>query len=289
IAQDVYRAIRDEAHLLLERQLVCDALDLDPFELMRVSSAGDADDIIGGDDGAGGDDDADDNEGNDKIDNDEELLEKKKNGEVIARVKDMMRVISCTRTTTLEGYSSIHAIVQLNNDGRMQGVKENVRLHFSFLREPQHHHHQSNTTAAAAAGKADDDDEKMVYDSSSDDSKEENVKTIKQPSKKRQRTTPTSTTTTTTTTDVDDDKDETAENEISSNNNETSGDNNSMQNSNNNFTPKTIVTYKIDYSIDYGKMEQLLGVDIYALGKHPSVEEAVPMFDNDDEEGEEDD
>lgn len=39
IAQDVYRAMRDEANLLLERQLVADALDSDPFELMKISSS----------------------------------------------------------------------------------------------------------------------------------------------------------------------------------------------------------------------------------------------------------
>ena len=32
------------------------------------------------------------------------------------------------------------------------------------------------------------------------------------------------------------------------------------------------------------QQHQLLGVDIYALGKYPSVEEAVPMFDDDIEE-----
>ena len=57
-----------------------------------------------------------------------------------------------------------------------------------------------------------------------------------------------------------------------------------------NFEPKTIVTYKIDMSIDYGQRETLLGVDVYALGHQPSVEEAVPMMSDEaeDDENEED-
>ena len=69
IAQDVYRAIRDEAHLLLERQMISDALDSDPFELMRVSST----------DGSEGDDE-------DEVD-ESVLLDKKKNREMIDRFK----------------------------------------------------------------------------------------------------------------------------------------------------------------------------------------------------------
>lgn len=41
ISQDVYRAIRDEAQLLLERQKIADCLDSDPFGLMKYESAGD--------------------------------------------------------------------------------------------------------------------------------------------------------------------------------------------------------------------------------------------------------
>ena len=92
IAQDVYRTLRDEAHLLLERQLICDALDSDPFELMRVSSSGgnscydddgnDAEDCCksGQCDSGGGKEDV-------HVADEDELLEKRKNREVIARVK----------------------------------------------------------------------------------------------------------------------------------------------------------------------------------------------------------
>ena len=68
----------------------------------------------------------------------EENPEKQKNTELITRIKSMLRVISCTRTTTIDGYSSIHAIVQFDNDGSMdKNVRNHVRLHFTFLREPQ--------------------------------------------------------------------------------------------------------------------------------------------------------
>ena len=69
IAQDVYRAMRDEAHLLLERQMVSDALDSDPFELMRVSAGG-----------------AENEEEEVEVD-DSVLLDKKKNREMIERFK----------------------------------------------------------------------------------------------------------------------------------------------------------------------------------------------------------
>ena len=69
IAQDVYRAMRDEANLLLERQVVADALDSDPFELMKVSSSV-----------------AENNEEEEKID-DSVLRDKKKNRAMIERFK----------------------------------------------------------------------------------------------------------------------------------------------------------------------------------------------------------
>ena len=69
IAQDVYRAMRDEAHLLLERQMISDALDSDPFELMRVSAV-----------------DAENEEEEVEVD-DSVLLDKKKNREMIERFK----------------------------------------------------------------------------------------------------------------------------------------------------------------------------------------------------------
>ena len=45
--------------------------------------------------------------------------------------------MSCHRTATPAGYSSISAVLQLDNDGRMQGVEDNVGLPFDFLREPR--------------------------------------------------------------------------------------------------------------------------------------------------------
>ena len=72
-----------------------------------------------------------------------------------------MSVISCERTTTLEGYSSIHAIVQLKNDGMMKGVDDNIRLHFAFVREPQHNNTAKNGDSEGEVilhADADDDD-----------------------------------------------------------------------------------------------------------------------------------
>lgn len=315
IAQDVYRSMRDAAHLLLERQLTCDALDTDPFELMKIEVAENS--------GSEGDDDGDANTEDQECDGngeeDDDLLEKKKNREVIARAKvsglfvrlafpmsypnekcqlsnykylvayvlvtsflqDLLKVISCTRTTTPEGYSSVQAVVQLDNDGKMQGVKDNVRLHFTFLREPQH------DTAPSASDNGDGDgvnDDKGSTDKAEEESDakmdNENTKAIdKQPPKKRKRTSKDDAST--------NGKGDETDDEISGSGESGSGNNNGQ--ANNSFSPKTIVTYKIEYSVDYGKMEQLLGVDIYALGGYPSVEEAIPMVDGEDEDGQDDD
>lgn len=80
IAQDVFRTIRDESNLLLERQLIFDALDSDPFELMKVD---------GGEEGSGGDD-------NNEMEKDN-LEEKRKNRVLIARIKvNLHKVEQCT-------------------------------------------------------------------------------------------------------------------------------------------------------------------------------------------------
>ena len=47
---------------------------------------------------------------------------------------------------------------------------------------------------------------------------------------------------------------------------------------------ETMITYRIDYSIDYGEMKPLLGVDVYALGDHPSIAPPVPIIDDDDDD-----
>ncbi len=70
IAADVYRTLRDEAGLLFERQLIFDSLDSDPFELTKMAPNEHAE--------KGGIDD--------EVD-EEVFLDKKRNAEVIARVK----------------------------------------------------------------------------------------------------------------------------------------------------------------------------------------------------------
>jgi hypothetical protein len=196
-----------------------------------------------------------------------------------------MSVISCERTTTVEGYSSILAIVQLKNDGMMSGVDDNVRLYFTFVREPQHGNTNANNDDEGSKrgaiprvdveGNNDDidldyhnqlDDESSYY---SDDSGKRKRKNIKVNRKRRTWTKQQDET------DYDDDDDDNHDDKASKD---------TGNNDHDKFTPKTIVTYKIDMSVDHGQKETLLGVDIYALGEHPSVEEAVPMMCYDDEE-----
>ena len=287
IAQDVYRTVRDEAHLLLERQLICDALDSDPFELMKVqtvasppSSSNDNDE--GGESDGNGDEEFDNNEVQaDKEEEDDDMMEKQKNTEVITRIKSMLRVISCNRTTTLTGYTSIQAVVQLTNDGKLGcGVKDHVRLHFSFLREPQPlQHHRRDEKGDGNMEEEEEEIEEEKGGCSSHDNTN-GVKTLEQQPSKKRKLLPSGDDTAkkaSVAPNKDDDNDE------SSNDDTTSKEGTGA-------APKTIITYKIDYSVDHGPMEQLLGVDIYALGDHPSVEEAIPMVgDEDDDDSEEED
>eukprot|EP00521_Asterionellopsis_glacialis_P015029 CAMPEP_0195309434 /NCGR_PEP_ID=MMETSP0707-20130614/38736_1 /TAXON_ID=33640 /ORGANISM="Asterionellopsis glacialis, Strain CCMP134" /LENGTH=268 /DNA_ID=CAMNT_0040373731 /DNA_START=93 /DNA_END=899 /DNA_ORIENTATION=+ len=91
---DVLRIIRDQATLLYESQVVCDALDADPME---------------------------------------ELANVKLQ---VSRVKNIMEVISCSRTVTDEGQCLIDAVVELRNDGSMKGVKSNIQVTFHYERRP---------------------------------------------------------------------------------------------------------------------------------------------------------
>lgn len=181
----------------------------------------------------------------------------------------MMSVISCERTTTLEGYSSIRAIVELKNDGMMRGVNDNVRLHFTFVREPQQNDTANNETSKGEAVLRVD----VVDDDNRDADIEESNYTADDAGKRKRNDQNSEKCNKRTCTQQ---QDETDVDEIS----------NDADNNNESFTPKTIVTYKIDMSVDYGQMETLLGVDIYALGEHPSVEEAVPMMHEEDGEDE---
>ena len=63
IPQDVYRTIRDEADLLLQRESICDVFDSDPFGLVKPDDDGDDDD------------------------DEETVKDKEKNADMIARVK----------------------------------------------------------------------------------------------------------------------------------------------------------------------------------------------------------
>ena len=153
----------------------------------------------------------------------------------------------------------------------MRGVNDNVRLHFTFVREPQQNettnNEESKGDAVLPADAVDDDN------NSSDVGIEESKYTDNAGKRKRSDQNSEQFNKRTCTQQQ---KDETDDDEMS----------NDTDNNNDRFTPKTIVTYKIDMSVDYGQMETLLGVDIYALGEHPSVEEAIPMMH--DEDGEED-
>lgn len=96
IAIDILRAIKDEAILLMERQTIIDTFDADPLKFVQ--------------DDAG--------------------LKLQ-----IERLKPHIQVISCSRVTTLNGVSTIEAVVELSKGTFMSAaVNECVRLTFSFKR-----------------------------------------------------------------------------------------------------------------------------------------------------------
>ena len=153
--------------------------------------------------------------------------------------KKMLSVVSCTRTTTVEGYTSIRAVVQFSSDGKMKDVDGNIRLHFCFLREPQHYSKADDNNAPAAAAAAASDEPEKKRKRPNEDKSEEDCDMLAQ-DRERQ------------------------------------------------FEPNTIVSYQLDYSVDHGKMDQIFQIDVYASGRAPSVEEAIPIIDEEDEEDEED-
>jgi hypothetical protein len=154
-------------------------------------------------------------------------------------------------------------VVELSNDGNMNNVEQNVRLHFTFLRETQH---GDNDNGCDLIGREKD----QGYDSSDEDG---NAATAKRKpgnsldghqvkrskhnngSKGSQKIE-----------EVDEDS---TKSDISVDAANGSG-----------FKPKTIITYKVEYSVDWSKLEKLFGVDIYAPGHFPSVEEAIPIMDD---------
>lgn len=96
IAIDVLRAIRDEAALLVEKQAIFDAFDADALKF---------------------------------YDGDDELRR------IVERIKKLIHVIHCTRCVTMDGYSTIDAVIELSKDANMNSVDKSLRLTFKFRRE----------------------------------------------------------------------------------------------------------------------------------------------------------
>jgi hypothetical protein len=177
-----------------------------------------------------------------------------------------MKVVSCTRIATADGYSFIQAVVQFNNDENMQSVNENVRLHFAFLREPQLEDGAGNNNNDDTFGK----DQEEEYG---------NKSTKTNSTRKCQKES----------LDTDTTKKRKLSNGSKANNSKIGEVINSDDVSispnvsiNNEFNPKTIITYKVEYSVDSGKLEKLFAVDIYAAGDFPSIQEAIPINEDND-------
>ncbi len=135
LLSDVYRAIRDAATLLLEKQLVCEAFDKDPFELMNCCRHNhNLDDDhhhhhhhgrrMGTGEGVMRMEGTSNYSTHEEVsqvkitrdkkndDMDEDLLEKKKNAEIIARAKVSEAIVQLTHYASKE--LSIISSSQLN-------------------------------------------------------------------------------------------------------------------------------------------------------------------------------
>ncbi|KAL3816932.1 hypothetical protein ACHAXA_009792, partial [Cyclostephanos tholiformis] len=194
---------------------------------------------------------------------------------------NMMRVVSCHRIATPHGYSSISAIVQFDNDDKMGlGVKDNVRLKFDFLREPtrsRRRGHRRNSVSGSDVFDNDGAGGRCEFGSGEVMPDEQNQRCSMNGERKRKRT-------------VDDDDDIVAKNGFGEGNgkcpeHDSDGDVGAVNRGRHPLEAatahETTITYKIDYSIDYGEMKPLLGVYVYALGDHPSIEPPVPIVDDD--------
>ena len=180
-----------------------------------------------------------------------------------------MSVVSKNSSATTDGYSIIQAIVQLRNDGNMKAVKDNVRIHFSFLREPQHDKEANDEMNNKLCAISDVHESESSRDTTTIAAKRKcNGSLDARQTKKHKHNTGSKLA---------------SDCIIEERENTSNADTTPDEAYNSAFKPKTIITYKIEYSVDYGKLQKLFGVDIYASGEFPSVEEAMPIIDDDDD------
>lgn len=153
----------------------------------------------------------------------------------------------------------------------MKAVKDNVRLQFSFLREPQQDHEVNDEIDTKLCAKTSDEYEsESGRDTATTAAKRKRNRSLDARQTKKLKN------------DIGSKlvSDCVTEEEENSSNADTTPD--ESHNRNSAFKPKTIITYKVEYSVDYGKLKKLFGVDIYASGQFPSVEEAMPIIDDAD-------
>ena len=313
---DIYRTLRDVSSLLYETQIVRDMFDSDPFGLSwRMRNENDeGDDEVEEAKGGEGEDDNEDK--NDESNADADVYNEKKNNRILSQIQNMLQVTSCHRTTTPHGHSSIYAIVQFNindNDDATDNntiVKHNIRLRFNFVREPniafdlatitslQEQQFQYSSTADVDTEINDDDEEEEEEkdDEEEEEVEEEEVLTNRiTPEQKQQQhyPLPASKKRKIMTNDNDKEKDDEDVDDSSSNAQSTipppQQQQQQQQSSLAQQKYKTQISYKIDYSIDYGKFESLLGIDIYAINNYPSIYPAISIIDNYNDENYDDD
>ena len=117
---DILRIVRDEASNLLERQLICDTLDADPYKLCE---------------------------------DDKDIRRQMK------WFQQILNVVSCSRTKTLEGRVNFHCVVELSRDAKMnKNVRDCIRLEFTYDRSPVSYSDYCSGSSQGCLLDDDDDD-----------------------------------------------------------------------------------------------------------------------------------
>jgi len=294
IAVDILRSLADQSTLILERQIIWDTIDLDPFQIFDDNG-----DCNGNND-ANTNDDGDDDTNDDEED---DFKGNKMSRKEVDRLKKLMSVVSCSRYANNDGYSTIDAVVQISKDDKMKRVNDCVRLTFCYERKPLTTRTETFTSAAGLSENGpydsmnkDEDDDLVDNDVDTRSDKDDNSRAGKKlnkwrefepsddslelchhnrepndgESKRKYRA-------------VDNTIDvipttlkEPAPSRTEHRRNKQRQSHHSKNHHHQNRHP-TQITYSIDLARDYGKKERLLTIEVMACGDSPSILEAVPM------------
>lgn len=280
IELDVLRSLRDQSKLLYERQLICEALDADPLYSYRCHPEDDNDD-------------------------EEDKAQRCSREMQVQQMKKCIKVISCERMSTHDGYSCVHAVIELipttYSDNILQSKQDesskramrdssetvvektcsNIRLTIKFERQPQQQSDDVTDVASHVmdpcnvepptrdcniSPPTDANDKKRKREEFANEMDANAHCSIESSHIKSFKNGPT-------------ERGNRQQQKISTD--EEVGTGTRRRDIRAQHRSRTKVTYDIDISEDYGKCEKLLFVQVIASNNAPSLKGSRPM--NDDE------